>query len=42
MLKTLKSDLLLIKRGIDVISKLEPYFITLRVIRSIFNASRRL
>ena len=38
MLKTLKSDLLLIKRGLDVISRIEPYFISLRIIRSIFNA----
>ena len=38
MFKNLKEDLKLIKRGLDIISKLEPHFITLKIIRSFFNA----
>ena len=38
MFKNLRTDLLMIKRGLNIISKIEPYFLTLKIIRSIFNA----
>ncbi|MCL2774549.1 MAG: ABC transporter ATP-binding protein/permease [Oscillospiraceae bacterium] len=38
MFKILKEDLKLIKRGLNMVSKIEPYLMTLKIIRSVFNA----